>query len=133
MTPKSNGAFSFLKHTGGGFMGKFLINRGGNLSATYSKPYIVEYHISRIGRSLIRSAMSTIRGISMRHVVTQNFNKQNPCEELYNDIPELKPGSCLVPVLLVHLPFDFNISNSKSCSTIILADCLRATCDQACR
>ena len=131
MTPKSNGAFSFFKHTGGGFMGKFLINRGGNLSATYSKPYIVKYHISRIGRSLIRSAMSTIRGIRMRHVVTQNFNKANPCEELYNDIPKLKQDSCPVPPL-VHFLFDFNISNTKSCSTIILADCLRATCDQAC-
>ena len=123
-------AFSNIQ--GVGVLGKFLINKGGNLSATYSKPYIVKYHISRIGRSLIRSAMSTIRGIRMRHVVTQNFNKANPCEELYNDIPKLKPDSCLVPALLVHLPFDFKISNSKSCSTIILADCLRATCDQAC-
>ena len=86
-------AFSNIQ--GVGVLGKFLINKGGNLSATYSKPYIVKYHISRIGRSLIRSAMSTVRGIRMRHVVTQNFNKANPCEEL--------------------------------------ADCFRATCDQACR
>ena len=112
-------------------MGQFLINRGANLSATYSKPYVVKYHISRIDRSFIRSAMSTIGGTRMWHVVTQNFNKANPCEELYNDIPKLKQDSCPVPAL-VHFLFDFNISNTKSCSTIILADCLRATCDQAC-
>ena len=111
-------------------MGQFLINRGANLSATYSKSYVVKYHISRIGRSFIRSEMSTIKGTRMWHVVTQNFNKANPCEELYNDIPKLNQDSCPVPAL-AHLLFDFNISNTKSCSTIILADCLRATCDQA--
>ena len=107
-------------------------NRGANFSESYSQLSIVKHQISRMRHSFILSAMSTISRTRMRHVVTQNFNKANPSEELYNEIPKSKPRCCLVPAL-VHLLFDFNISNTKSCSTMILANCLRVCCDQACR
>ena len=60
-----------------------------------------------------RSHMGAIKGGRTRHVVTMNPNKALPGEELYIDIPKLKPDSCLVPGSL-HLLFDFKVSNTKS-------------------
>ena len=57
--------------------------------------------------------MSTIKGTRTRHVVILNPNKANPGEELFIDIPKLKPDSGLAPGSL-HLLFDFKISNTKS-------------------
>ena len=68
---------------------------------------------SELRPSFRRSAMSTIKGIRTRHVVTMNPNKVNPGEELYIDIPKLSPDSCLVPGSM-HLLFDFKNSNAKS-------------------
>ena len=56
--------------------------------------------------------MSTIKGTRTLHVITLNPNKVNTGEELYIDIPKLKPDSCLVPGSL-HLLFDFKNSNAK--------------------
>ena len=60
-----------------------------------------------------RSHVSEIKGDRTRHVITLNPNKASPEEELYIDIPKLKPDSCLVPGSL-HLLFDFKVSNTKS-------------------
>ena len=60
-----------------------------------------------------RSKMAEIRGMRIRHVVTFNANKASPGEELYIDIPKLKPDTCLVPDSL-HLQFDFKNANAKS-------------------
>lgn len=60
-----------------------------------------------------RSKMSTIKGPITRHVITMNPNKVNAGEELYINIPKLKPDSCLVPNSL-HLLFDFKSANTKS-------------------
>ena len=60
-----------------------------------------------------RSKMSEIRGTRTRHVVTFNPNKASPGEEIYIDIPKLKPDACLVPDSL-HLQFDFKNANTKS-------------------
>ena len=57
--------------------------------------------------------MASIKGTRTRHVITLNLNKLNPGEELYVDIPKLKPDSCLVPGSM-HLLFDFKNSNAKS-------------------
>ena len=67
---------------------------------------------SELRPSFRRSAMSTLRGTRTRHVVMMNPNKVNPGEELYVDIPKLKPDSCLVPGSL-HLLFNFKISDTK--------------------
>ena len=60
-----------------------------------------------------RSKMSEIKGNRTRHVVTLNPNKVNPEEELYIDIPKLKPDLCLVPDSL-KLLFNFINTNTKS-------------------
>ena len=60
-----------------------------------------------------RSQMGAIKGERPRHVVTKNPNEALPGEELYIDIPKLKPDSCLVPGSF-HLLFDFKVSNTKS-------------------
>ena len=57
--------------------------------------------------------MSTIRGPRTRSVVTFNPSTIGPGEELYINIPKLKPSSCLVPGSL-SLLFDFKNSNTKS-------------------
>ena len=57
--------------------------------------------------------MASIKGTRTRQVITLNPNKVNPGEELYVDIPKLKPDSCLVPGSL-HLLYDFKNSNTKS-------------------
>ncbi|CAB4000083.1 Hypothetical predicted protein [Paramuricea clavata] len=61
-----------------------------------------------------RSRMTTIRGPRTRSVVTFNPTTSSPGEELYTNIPKLKPSSCLVPGSLALL-FDFKNSNTKSC------------------
>ena len=60
-----------------------------------------------------RSQMASIKGDRTRHVVTMHPNKASPGEELYIDIPKLKPDSCLVPGSM-HLLFDLKISNTKT-------------------
>ena len=40
--------------------------------------------------SFTRSAMKNIKRTMTRHVVTQNINKANRREKMYNDIPKLK-------------------------------------------
>jgi hypothetical protein len=60
-----------------------------------------------------RSRMTTIRGPHTRSVVTFNPTTISPGEELYINIPKLKPSSCLVPGSL-NLLFDFKNSNTKS-------------------
>ena len=60
-----------------------------------------------------RSHMSSIKGYRTRHVITMNPNNTSPGEELYIEIPKLKPDSCLVPGSL-HLLFDLKISNTKT-------------------
>ena len=60
-----------------------------------------------------RSRMTTIRGPRTRSVVTFNPTTISPGEELYINIPKLKPSSCLVPGSL-NLLFDFKNSNTKS-------------------
>ena len=57
--------------------------------------------------------MTTIRGPRTRSVVTFNPSMISPGEELYINIPKLKPSSCLVPGSL-SLLFDFKNSNTKS-------------------
>ena len=57
--------------------------------------------------------MTTIRGPRTRSVVTFNPSTISPGEELYINIPKLKPYSCLVPGSL-NLLFDFKNSNTKS-------------------
>jgi hypothetical protein len=61
-----------------------------------------------------RSRMTAIRGPRTRSVVTFNPTTISPGEELYINIPKLKPSSCLVPGSLALL-FDFKNSNTKSC------------------
>jgi hypothetical protein len=60
-----------------------------------------------------RSRMTAIRGPRTRSVVTFNPTTISPGEELYINIPKLKPSSCLVPGSL-NLLFDFKNSNTKS-------------------
>ncbi|CAB3978676.1 Hypothetical predicted protein [Paramuricea clavata] len=60
-----------------------------------------------------RSRMTTIKGPQTRSVVTFNPTTISPGEELYINIPKLKP-SCLVPGSLALL-FDFKNSNTESC------------------
>ena len=60
-----------------------------------------------------RSRMTSIRGPRTRSVVTFNPTSIGPGEELYINIPKLKPDSCLVPGSLTLL-FDFKNSNTKS-------------------
>ena len=60
-----------------------------------------------------RSRMTSIRGPRTRSVVTFNPTTIGPGEELYINIPKLKPDSCLVPGSLALL-FDFKNSNTKS-------------------
>ena len=62
---------------------------------------------------LRRSRMTTIKGPRTRSVVTFNPSTISPGEELYINIPKLKPSSCLVPGSLALL-FDFKNSNTKS-------------------
>ena len=57
--------------------------------------------------------MSTIKGLRTRSVVTLNPTTISPGEELYINIPKLKPTSCLVRGSL-SLLFDFKNSNTKS-------------------
>jgi hypothetical protein len=57
--------------------------------------------------------MTTIRGPRTRSVVTFNPSTISPGEELYINIPKLKPSSFLVPGSL-SLLFDFKNSNTKS-------------------
>ena len=57
--------------------------------------------------------MASIKGDRTRHVVTMNPNKASPGEELYIDMPKLKPDSCLVPGSM-HLLFDLKIYNTKT-------------------
>jgi hypothetical protein len=61
-----------------------------------------------------RSRMTSIRGPRTRSVVTFNPTTIGPGEELYINIPKLKPDSCLVPGTLTLL-FNFKNSNTKSC------------------
>ncbi|CAB3976964.1 Hypothetical predicted protein [Paramuricea clavata] len=60
-----------------------------------------------------RSRMTSIKGLRTRSVVTFNPTTISPGEELYINIPKLKPDSCLVPGSLALL-FDFKNSNTKS-------------------
>ena len=60
-----------------------------------------------------RSQMASIKGDRTRHVITKNPNKASPGEELYIEIPKLKPDSCLVPGSF-HLLLDLKVSNTKS-------------------
>ncbi|CAB4015594.1 Hypothetical predicted protein [Paramuricea clavata] len=60
-----------------------------------------------------RSRMTSIRGRRTRSVVTFNPTTISPGEELYINIPKLKPDSCLFPGSLALL-FDFKNSNTKS-------------------
>ncbi|CAB3976845.1 Hypothetical predicted protein [Paramuricea clavata] len=60
-----------------------------------------------------RSCMTSVKGPRTRSVVTFNPTTISPGEELYINIPKLKPDSCLVPGSLALL-FDFNNSNTKS-------------------
>ena len=57
--------------------------------------------------------LSEIRGTRTRHVVTFNPYKVNSEEELYIDIPKLKPDVCLVPDSF-KLLFNFKNANAKS-------------------
>ena len=57
--------------------------------------------------------MAGIRGMRTQHVVTFNPNKASLGEEIYIDVPKLKPDTCLVPGCL-HLQFDFKNANAKS-------------------
>jgi hypothetical protein len=57
--------------------------------------------------------MSSIKGTRTRSVVTFNASTVSPGEELYIDIPKLKPSSCLVPGTF-NLLFDFKNANTKS-------------------
>jgi hypothetical protein len=57
--------------------------------------------------------MTAIRGPRTRSVVIFNPTTISPGEELYINIPKLKPSSCLVPGSLALL-FDFKNSNTKS-------------------
>ena len=59
-----------------------------------------------------RSKMTTIRGPRTRSVVTFNPSTISPGEELYINIPKLKPSSCLVPGSLSEV--DFKNTNTKS-------------------
>ncbi|CAB4015169.1 Hypothetical predicted protein [Paramuricea clavata] len=60
-----------------------------------------------------RSRMTTVKRTRTRSVVTFNPTTIGPGEELYINIPKLKPDSCLVPGSLALL-FDFNKSNTKN-------------------
>ncbi|CAB3991354.1 Hypothetical predicted protein [Paramuricea clavata] len=60
-----------------------------------------------------RSRMTSVKGPRTRSVVTFNPTTIGPGEELYINIPKLKPDSCLVPGSFALL-FDFKNSNTKS-------------------
>ncbi|CAB4019563.1 Hypothetical predicted protein [Paramuricea clavata] len=60
-----------------------------------------------------RSRMTSVKGPRTRSAVTFNPTTISPGEELYINIPKLKPDSCLVPGSLALL-FDFKNSNTKS-------------------
>ena len=60
-----------------------------------------------------KSKMAEIKGTRTRHVITFNPNKTMSGEEIYIDIPKLKPDTCLVPDSL-NLQFDFKNANTKS-------------------
>ncbi|CAB4031794.1 Hypothetical predicted protein [Paramuricea clavata] len=60
-----------------------------------------------------RSRMTSVKGPRTRSVVTFNPTTISPGEELYINIPKLKPDSCLVPGSFALL-FDFKNSNTKS-------------------
>ncbi|CAB3997732.1 Hypothetical predicted protein [Paramuricea clavata] len=60
-----------------------------------------------------RSRMTSVKGPRTRSVVTFNPPTISPGEELYINIPKLKPDSCLVPGSFALL-FDFKNSNTKS-------------------
>ncbi|CAB4010657.1 Hypothetical predicted protein [Paramuricea clavata] len=60
-----------------------------------------------------RSHMTSIKGPRTLNVTTFNPTTISPGEELYINIPKLKPDSCLVPGSLALL-FDFKNSNTKS-------------------
>ena len=60
-----------------------------------------------------RSKMNEIKGTRTRHVITLNPNKVSPEEELYIDIPKLKPDVWLVPDSF-KLLFNFKNANAKS-------------------
>ncbi|CAB4002825.1 Hypothetical predicted protein [Paramuricea clavata] len=60
-----------------------------------------------------RSRMTSVKGPRTRSVVTFNPTTISPGEELYINIPKLKPDSYLVPGSLALL-FDFKNSNTKS-------------------
>ncbi|CAB4003949.1 Hypothetical predicted protein [Paramuricea clavata] len=60
-----------------------------------------------------RSRMTSVKGPGARSVVTFNPTTISPSEELYINIPKLKPDYCLVPGSLALL-FDFKNSNTKS-------------------
>ena len=77
---------------------------------------------SELKPSFRRSAMSTIKGIRTRHVITLSPNKVNPGEELYIDIPMLSPESCLVPGRCI-CSSTLRIVMSKVGSTITSASC----------
>ena len=59
-----------------------------------------------------RSKMAEIRGMRTQHV-TFNPNKASLGEEIYIDIPKLKPDTCLVTDSL-NLQFHFKNANTKS-------------------
>ncbi|CAB4005170.1 Hypothetical predicted protein [Paramuricea clavata] len=60
-----------------------------------------------------RSRMTSVKGPRTSSVVTFNPTTISPGEELYINIPKLKPDSCLVQGSLALL-FDFKNSNTKS-------------------
>ena len=68
---------------------------------------------SELNPDFRRSMKTRIQGTRTRHVITFNPNNANPGEEIYVDIPMLRPDVCLVPGSL-HLLFDFKNANTKS-------------------
>jgi hypothetical protein len=81
------------------------------------KHYILYTNMNTTERELQpgfrRSRMTSVKGARTRSVVTFNPTSIGPGEELYINVPKLKPSSCLVPGSLALL-YDFNNSNKKS-------------------
>ena len=59
------------------------------------------------------SQMASIKGDRTRHRVTFNPNKASPGEEIYVNVPKLKPSSCLVPGSF-HFLYDFEVTGVKT-------------------
>ncbi|CAB4029204.1 Hypothetical predicted protein [Paramuricea clavata] len=73
----------------------------------------METRTQELNPSLSRRSRTELTGNRTRHLITFNPNSAKPGEEIYVNIPKLKPDSVLVPDSMA-LIFDFKNANEKS-------------------